>query len=406
MKYPHSKYEQKITVPFDYPVYFTRHIFDAENPLLAEVVDRRHENRRHRAMVYVDSGVVDTTPGIIARIENYCRDHEDKLRLAGRPETVVGGEYAKTGWDEVRKIIASLGNNNMCRQSCVIAVGGGGVLDMVGFACSLIHRGVRLIRAPTTVLAQNDAGVGVKNGMNEHKAKNFVGTFSPPFAVINDFEFLSTLKQKDWVGGISEAFKVAIVKDAAFFDSLCRNASLLRTRDVPSMEDLIQRCANLHLDHIRTSGDPFEFGAARPLDFGHWSAHRVELMSGYEVGHGQAVSIGIALDSWYAFKKRLISETEMDKIITGLLESGLPIWTSLLERPDANGKPEILAGLEQFREHLGGELTITLPKSIGQKCEVHEMDTRIIEDGIAFLKKRYESCVKSNPALADSARVV
>ena len=237
------------------------------------------------------------------------------------------------------------------------------------------------------MLSQNDAGVGVKTGMNEHKAKNFVGTFAPPFAVINDFEFLRTLEDREWAGGMSEAFKVAIIKDAGFFDFLCRNASRLRNRDMAAMETLIRRCAILHLDHIRKGGDPFEFGAARPLDFGHWSAHRLEIMSGYRLGHGQAVAIGIALDSYYAMRKRLITKTEFERIIDGMRACGLPIWSNLLERRDGHGKLAVLAGLEQFREHLGGELTVTLPDSIGRKIEVHDMNPRIIREGIAFLKK-------------------
>lgn len=379
--------EQKFSVSYDYPVCFTRRVFADDNPLLASVFDRKQEKRIHRVLVYMDSGVVDATPDVIGQIQNYFARRADRLLLAAPPEIVVGGEYAKNGWDEVRKIMSSLGSNKMCRQSFVVAVGGGCVLDMVGFAGSLVHRGLRLIRVPTTALAQNDAGVGVKNGMNEHQMKNFVGTFAPPFAVINDFDFLSTLKTRDWVGGISEAFKVAIIKDSAFFYFLCLNAALLRNRDMAAMEKLIRRCAVLHLEHIRTNGDPFEFGTARPLDFGHWSAHRLEIMSGYQMGHGQAVSIGIALDSYYAMRKNLISKVEMDRIVNGLIESGLPVWDKLIERRSDNGRLDVLKGLEQFREHLGGELTITLPQSIGSKCEVHEMDADIVEDGIAQLKR-------------------
>jgi len=388
MSRSNDTYNQKITVKYEYPLCFTRSVFDPENPLLLSIIGRAGEKRRHRVMIYIDSGVVDTTPGIVGRVETYLQQRSDLVLLTAPPEIVVGGEYAKSGWDEVRKIMASLGNNKMCRQSFVIAVGGGGVLDMAGFATSLVHRGLRLIRLPTTVLSQNDGGVGVKNGMNEHKAKNFVGTFAPPFAVINDFDFLKTLKDKDWIGGISEAFKVAIIKDETFFDFLYRNAARLKKRDMAAMETLIRRCAILHLDHIRTGGDPFEFGAARPLDFGHWSAHRIEIMSDYKIGHGQSVSIGIALDSYYAMKKGMISEVEFTKIVDGLTDCGLPVWSNLLERRDAAGRLELLHGLEQFREHLGGELTITLPQPIGNKLEVHEMDTKIIEEGIAFLKKK------------------
>jgi 3-dehydroquinate synthase len=251
------------------------------------------------------------------------------------------------------------------------------------------------VRVPTTVLAQNDGGVGVKNGMNEHHSKNFVGTFAPPFAVINDFDYIANLPQKEWLGGIAEAFKVAIIKDARFFDFLCRHAVRLRARDLPAMEHLIERCAELHLHHIRSSGDAFEFGSARPLDFGHWSAHRMEIDSGYRLGHGQAVAIGIALDSYYAFRKRFLSAAELERIITGLLDAGLPIWDPVLGKR-RGGRPLVLIGLEQFREHLGGELTVTMPAHIGRKIEVHSMDDRVIAAGIEFLRRRYQKESRSD----------
>ena len=261
------------------------------------------------------------------------------------------------------------------------------MLDAIGFATALFHRGLRLIRVPTTVLAQNDVGVGVKNAMNFGGGKNLVGTFSPPFAVLNDVGFLRTLSDRDWIAGIAEAFKVAIIRDAAFFRFLCRNARNLRARNAPTMERLIRRCAELHLEHIATSGDPFEFGRARPLDFGHWSAHKLESMSGYRVGHGEAVAIGLALDSRYAMRKGWLAEQEFRAIVTGLADSGFRLWHPLLERTAKNRTLEILNGLKDFQEHLGGELFITFPKGIGRKFEVQEVDAARVGEAVRFLKR-------------------
>jgi 3-dehydroquinate synthase len=388
-RFAYELYDERFSVPFDYPVYFTREVFHPENALLASVLDRRHEARRHRALVYVDAGVASAHPRLIQQIKEYFHDRPKSLELASSPEVIPGGEVAKRSWERVRDVMWTIGNHHLCRQSFVIAVGGGSVLDMVGFATSLVHRGLRLVRVPTTVLAQSDAGVGVKNGMDEHGAKNYVGTFAPPFAVLNDFAFLATLEDKDWTGGIVEAFKVAIIKDAAFFDFLCASAGRLRARDQAAMETLIRRTAVLHLEHIRTGGDPFEFGAARPLDFGHWSAHKLEAMSGYTLGHGRAVAIGIAIDSFYAMRQGLISADELEHIITALLECGLPVWDNLLEERAADGILAFLDGLDQFREHLGGTLTVTLPKRIGAKVEVHQIHTDVVEQAIAYLKERH-----------------
>jgi len=372
-------------VSYDYPVHFDSDVFKPANLLLREVLDRKGGSKPHRAMVYIDSGVTASRPEYIRQIETYFSTHAG-IELAAEPEVVAGGERAKNGWTDVQRIMGDLAKLHMCRQSFVVAIGGGSVLDMVGFATALVHRGLRLVRIPSTVLAQNDSGVGVKNGMNERRTKNFVGAFAPPFAVIDDFALLSSLEDRDWRGGIAEAFKVAIIKDANFFDFLCKNAAKLRARDQDTMEELIRRCARLHLEHIRGSGDPFEFGTSRPLDFGHWAAHKLEVMSGFSMGHGQAVAIGIALDSFYAMASGLLRENEFDRIVKGLLDCRLPIWDPLLEAVNADGKLTVLDGLDQFREHLGGDLTIALPDSIGRKREVNFIDRDIMELGISRLK--------------------
>lgn len=369
-------YEQRLKVAFDFPVIFTRQVFAPGNAALANVIDRKGGARPHRVVAYVDAGVAALAPAI----GDYFAAHRAVAELVLPPQMIAGGEGAKAGWEQVRQIMTTLGEQHLCRHSVVVVAGGGGVLDMVGFAASVVHRGLRVVRVPTTVLGQNDAGVGVKTGMNEHGQKNFIGTFAPPFAVLNDATLLPTLPDTGWVGGIAEAFKVALIKDAAFFDWLCGAAGRLRARDLAAMEQLVRRCAELHLDHIRTSGDPFEQGSSRPLDYGHWSAHRLECLSGFKLGHGQAVAVGLALDSYYAMRQKFITASDLERLLRGLTASGLPVWHELLERP------EILDGLEQFREHLGGRLTLAMPDGVGRRREINEVDRTIIADGIRYLK--------------------
>ncbi len=381
------------TVSFDYPVHFTDNLFDTSNKLFAATLDRLHEKRQHRAVVYLDSNVSRCHPRLIPQITAYFETFSDRLFLSGAPHIVPGGPTTKSELDIVKDIMTVIGNLHLDRQSFVVAVGGGAVLDMVGFAASLVHRGLRLIRIPSTTLAQDDAGVGVKNGMDVHGQKNFLGTFSPPFAVLNDFSLLSTLSDKDWCGGISEAFKVAIIKDADFFEFLCSNAGRLKQRDQTLMEQAIRRCAEIHVQHICTSGDPFEFGSARPLDFGHWAAHQLENMSEYTIGHGQAVAIGIALDSYYAAQKGMIGEADLRRILEGITAAGLPVYHPLLAQRNSGTVPDektgdlaVLKGLSLLREHLGGILNVTLPEGIGKKIELHKMDNTIIENGVVFLE--------------------
>ncbi len=383
---PARVYDQRFDVAFDYPVYFTRGVFKPDNPLLVSVLDRKGGSAPHKVQVYVDTGVVEAQPTFLDKVEAYFRQHTGKIALPAPPHLLNGGEGAKLGWGDVRKIMSTLGDSHMCRQSYVMAIGGGGLLDMVGFACALVHRGLRLVRLPTTVLGQNDAGVGVKNSMNERETKNFVGTFAPPFAVVNDYDFLDTLPPREWTGGIAEAFKVAIIKDADFLDFLCRRAGDLVGRDRAAMEELVYRCAVLHLQHIARSGDPFEFGSSRPLDFGHWTAHKLESLSGFALGHGQAVAIGVAVDVCYAAEKSLLPRPDAERILRGMLASGLPVWSPLLRKKDATGEWEIRHGLEQFREHLGGALTLAMPDGPGRQQEIHELDWPTLERALGFLE--------------------
>lgn len=377
---------QHIVVPFEYPVAFTRGLFDPANPLLADTIRRKGEARRHRALVILDGGVAKARPSLAADAQAYAAAHAAHIELVQPPRVVPGGESVKNDLMGLAGIINTMVERRLCRHSYVIVVGGGAVLDAIGFAAALVHRGLRLIRVPTTVLAQCDSGVGVKNAINLNGVKNLVGTFAPPFAVLNDFDFLKTLSDRGWTDGIAEAFKVAMIKDRAFFAWLVEHAAKLRARDEAAMEHLVRRCAELHLEHIRAHGDPFEFGSAKPLDFGHWSAHRLEAMSNYRVSHGHAVAIGLALDAAYSVSMGWLGLEEFELLYKGLAEVGFELWHELLEK-QRNGELDVLHGLREFREHLGGELSLTMPKGVGASHEVNQMDHGRIAGAIARLKE-------------------
>jgi 3-dehydroquinate synthase len=275
-----------------------------------------------------------------------------------------------------------------------MGVGGGALLDVAGLAAATAHRGVRHVRVPTTVLSQNDSGVGVKNGINAFDKKNFIGTFAPPYAVINDSDFLATLSERDKRAGYAEAVKVALVRDAVFFQSLERDADLLARFDPEAMRRMIYRSAELHVEHIVGGGDPFEFGSARPLDFGHWAAHKLESLSHYQLRHGEAVAIGLALDTIYSRDSGWL-EAAVAERITGLLRRlGFELFADELLHIDAGHQLSVLKGLEDFREHLGGELTLTMLKGIGAGIEIHEVVLPRMLDAISELGARHTAAQK------------
>jgi len=314
------------------------------------------------------------------------------LTLAAPVTIVPGGEQVKDDPKTAQRLLQAIHEAALCRHSYVAAVGGGAVLDVAGYAASTVHRGVRLIRLPTTVLSQDDSGVGVKNGINAYGQKNYLGTFSPPFAVINDFSFLSTLSDRDWRGGIAEAVKAALIKDREFFDVIEQRAADLVARNMTAMEMVIRRSAALHLAHIATGGDPFEMGSSRPLDFGHWAAHKLERLSNHRLRHGQAVAIGLALDTTYSYLAGALTESDWRRIVALLQALGLPVFAPELGRhlDEDNHAASILRGLDEFREHLGGRLTIMLLRGIGEPFDAHDIRKDLVVRSIDMLRSIQE----------------
>jgi 3-dehydroquinate synthase len=379
---------QRVAVRFEYPVVFTRDVFGSSNDSLARVVRSLGRGRRLRALVCIDEGVAAAWPDLSRAIGSYTRLHADLFDLAVEPLVVPGGEASKNDPREVTKLHELLFALGLDRQSLVLAIGGGAVLDLVGYAAATAHRGVRLVRFPTTVLAQNDAGIGVKNGVNAFGHKNALGTFQPPAAVLNDASFLGTLPRRDAIAGHAEAIKVASIKDEAFFRWLEAEARALAACEPEAMAAAVRRCAELHLNHIASNGDPFEQGSARPLDYGHWSAHKLELMTAHDLRHGEAVAIGMALDARYAVEAGLLSAADADRFVALLGAIGLPRWHDALDERRHDGSRAVLAGLDEFRQHLGGELTLTMLTGIGRAREVHEVDLAAMNRAFDWLRDR------------------
>ncbi|MGD1927780.1 MAG: 3-dehydroquinate synthase [Leptolyngbyaceae cyanobacterium] len=386
-RFTHQPIQQQFAVAFRYDVYFTEQLFHPENSLLADVITADGEAGPKKVMVVIDDGLLSFHPHLLRQIQAYGQCYSSVLTLTSTVP-VLGGEASKNDASLIEQLQRSMDEVGLCRHSYVIGIGGGAVLDMVGYAAATVHRGIRLIRVPTTVLAQNDSGVGVKNSINAYGKKNFLGTFAPPYAVLNDFTFLTTLDDRDWRSGMAEALKVALIKDAEFFAAIETDAAALAHREMPPMQAAIHRCARLHMAHIAGHGDPFEMGSSRPLDFGHWAAHRLEQLTQYRLRHGEAVAIGIALDSTYSYLSGLLSREDWQRICQTFQTLGFALYVPELsshldepEHPDS-----LFRGLTEFREHLGGELTLTLLQGIGAGLEVHHVDLERYQDAISVLQ--------------------
>jgi len=379
--------EQSFSVAYTYKLHFTEHLFDSDNPLFASIFDGYKKGKRVKLLFVIDDGVSRSHPNLLDDINTYCSEHSENIQ---HTESIVleGGEQCKNNYESVERVLQGINDQHIDRHSFVVGIGGGALIDMVGYAAAIAHRGVRLIRIPTTVLSQNDSAVGVKNSFNIFEKKNFIGTFAPPYAIINDVGFLQTLEQRDWISGVAEAVKVALIKDADFFEYIEKNAEKLKERLLEPMQYVIYKCAEMHMHHIAQGGDPFESGSSRPLDFGHWAAHRLEQMSNYSLRHGEAVAKGIALDVTYSQLSGLISETTLSRILHVLLEVGLDLKIPLETEDEME---DLLVGIQEFQEHLGGELCITLITGIGKKHDVNVIDLKTMKKAVRTLNEFCQS---------------
>jgi 3-dehydroquinate synthase len=376
---------ERIDLPFSIPathrICFTHGAFTPDNALLRELLE---SGGGRRALVYLEEAVAEAWPELLELIQHYFS--LSAITLQG-VYVKIGAEVCKASDDLVKDVWEQIEKHKIDRHSYVLAIGGGAFLDAVGFGAATAHRGVRLVRFPTTTLSQDDSGVGVKNGINAFGKKNWIGSFCVPYAVINDFDFLHSQSQDVCRLGLIEAIKVALVKDADFFDWIEENAQHLGALEKSALEECVKRSALWHARHITSGGDPFEMGSSRPLDFGHWAAHKLEQLSSFTLSHAAAVSVGLWLDVCYSVKASLLDVTSAQRIGRVLEIMGMPMFDDRLLHQNEQGERAVLAGLEEFREHLGGQLTVLLLRAPGQGVDVHEMNPTWICEAIDDMKE-------------------
>ena len=380
-----DRHDFDIPVTFKHRVIFTREAFAQGNTAVADVLA---EGDGRRVLVFLEESVSLAWQDLVDQIHSYFGKQDFDFRGV---RTFAGGEACKADETLVRAIWGEIDKSHIDRHSYVLAIGGGAFLDAVGFAVSTAHRGVRLVRFPTTTLSQDDSGVGVKSAINAFGKKNWIGSFSVPFAVINDFSFLETQEEGASLAGLIEAIKVSLVKDRGFFEWIEKNAFALSKLDRAAFEECVKRSALLHARHIAMGGDAFETGSSRPLDFGHWAAHKMEALTDYQLSHAEAVAVGLALDTVYSRKKGFLGEAEASRVLRVLMALGLRVYHPALDWTNEEGTRRVLAGLDEFREHLGGELTVLLLKDLGEGIDVHEFDLKLLDESIEELRGVWEA---------------
>ncbi|WP_437230962.1 3-dehydroquinate synthase [Planctomicrobium sp. SH661] len=395
----HDHFDGDVTfsVPCLHRLRFTQDVFQHDQDVLLQLIEASGETPP-RVQFWIDEHVVSAQPQLTARIRAFVQSNRDRLQMPGKIQICPGGEAVKNDIHLIERMLKCIHAADLDRRSYVIVIGGGAVLDAVGFAAAISHRGIRLIRLPTTTLAQGDSGVGVKNSVNLFEKKNWVGTFAVPWAVINDQSLLSTLPDRDFLCGFSEAVKVALLKDPEEFNRIEQCAGQIRRRNPEAVQPVLRRAAQLHLQHITQGGDPFEVLEARPLDYGHWSAHKLEPMTKFELRHGEAVAIGVAIDTVYSSLVHGFPAEDAQRVLHCLKELGLN-----LHHPALKDSTRLFQGLEEFRQHLGGRLTVTMLQKIGQPINVHEIDKGQMQTAIDHVMDFGRRHAASSPASGISA---
>jgi 3-dehydroquinate synthase len=325
-------------------------------------------------------------PELPGQIRAYFAAHADTLHLVRSPLALSGGEAIKQSAKPVRRMVDALRAGNICRHSVCLAIGGGAFLDAAGLAAALFHRGVRLVRIPTTALAQCDSGVGVKNAINYAGSKNLLGTFAPPWAVLNDSRISSIPSPLPLLlDGIAEAVKVAAIKDAAFFRSIERAAPNIAGATSPpsaASSSAAPCCTST------TSPPPaIPTNSAPPAPSTTAIGRRTNSRRSPSTASPTAMLSPSASPSTPSMPPASAScpKNTPLRLVATLRTCGLPVYAPELSMADRRGRLAVLAGLEEFRAHLGGDLTLTVPAPLGSRSELHSVDETLMADCIAAL---------------------
>ncbi|MGI6151103.1 MAG: 3-dehydroquinate synthase [Christensenellales bacterium] len=324
-------------------------------------------NTKNSYDVFIGSGLLKDCGGIIRSKVGLCRTAvvtdsaveklylpkvEESLRQAGFEVCAFSfpaGEGSKN-MATLSELLEFLANNQLTRTDCVVALGGGVVGDLAGFAAGCYLRGVRFVQLPTTLLAAVDSSVGGKTAIDLSAGKNLAGVFHQPSTVICDTDCLNTLPDEIFACGVAEAIKAGILDGEALF-------SLLETGGAKeNIANIIARCVAFKAKVVEK--DEFETGIRKTLNLGHTVGHAIETCSGYTIPHGQAVAMGMAVIARSAVSQGLCSRETARRILNALQKNGLPAITRFSSK-------ELADAALKDKKRAGGAITLVMPREIG-----------------------------------------
>jgi len=309
---------------------------------------------------------------VIVTDKNVAKYHIEKvetiLRDSGfEPKSIIipAGEKHKN-LETVSRLWNAFLENGLDRKSTVIALGGGVIGDMAGFAASTYMRGIQWICLPTTLLSMVDASLGGKTGFDLPQGKNLVGSFHPPKLVLADTQFLHTLPEREFVSGMAEVVKHGIISDPELFYLCARGLAWIKE----NLEDVVKRAIAVKIKVIEA--DPYEKGRRATLNLGHTVGHAVELASKFELRHGEAIAIGMVTEARFAERIGIAGPGLSNTIMETLLRLGLPV-----EIPADLPRDEILRAMRVDKKKESAKVRFALPAAIGnvQLVEVTDLES-------------------------------
>ncbi|MEN6356575.1 MAG: 3-dehydroquinate synthase [Armatimonadota bacterium] len=329
----------------------------------------------------VSSVCAPTSAAVISNptiVKHYAAEALASLENAGiRTNKIVipAGERFKT-LRSVGKIYDGLLDMKMDRRGVVVALGGGVIGDMAGFAAATYMRGIDFVQVPTTLLAQVDASVGGKTGVDLPQGKNLVGAFHQPRAVIMDILTLGSLPARELRSGFAEVVKHGIIYDREYFDYIDENAADLLARDMDKLEYTVCRSVEIKRDVVQA--DERELGVRAILNYGHTVGHAIEVLSGYgKYRHGEASSIAMVTEALLAEENSLAEPGITDKIAAVLCKVHLPVkFNACLDTND------VVRAIELDKKTMGGAIRMALPVKLGECRIVADIDREMLARAI------------------------
>ncbi|MDT8437566.1 MAG: 3-dehydroquinate synthase [Wenzhouxiangellaceae bacterium] len=345
------------------------------------------EHARGQCPIRIERGLLGrinqwpTTPAaavLVVTDDNVAEHHLEPLLAAlgqSRADALVlpAGETAKTSttWLTILERLAAIGAT---RDATLIALGGGVIGDLVGFAAASYMRGINVIQAPTTLLAQVDAAVGGKTGFNLAAGKNLVGAFHQPAAVLVDVDTLTTLDAREYIAGLAEVIKYGAIRDADFLAWLAANAHALRARDPAIVEQAVARSIRHKIEVVEA--DEREAGGRALLNFGHTFAHALETETGYaRFLHGEAVAIGMLLAARLSAGIGLLDASQSDQLTELIAGFGLPVAV-----PPELDRERLLAHMRLDKKNRAGTIRLILLEAAGRAVIRDDIDTDTLRD--------------------------